>query len=68
MERYCMALDYSDEMSFLWSPNQDGPALCGAPARFMVRVNDPEIGGRLWLCADCYDVYRAWIGHEPCEC
>lgn len=41
MQHYCMALNYSDELSFLWSPFEDNRARCGAPAHFMARVNRP---------------------------
>jgi hypothetical protein len=65
MTRQCQALDCSDEIGFYFVPkDRDHPERCEAPARFKIT----RIGGgyEIWLCADCYDVYCAWIGHEPC--
>lgn len=63
MTHHCMALNYSDEMSFLWTDSTTSPARCEAPASILVRIG----GDPVWLCADCYDLYCQWIGHEPCE-
>lgn len=61
MTHYCMALGYSDEISFVWTDHEDNRSRCGVRASILVRIG----GEAVWLCAHCYDLYCAWCGQEP---